>query len=49
VKINDVLVFSKLEKGGFPVADEVIESIRSAQKGESRQITTSKKAGCSIL
>ncbi|KAK6998165.1 selenoprotein W-related protein, partial [Biomphalaria glabrata] len=49
IKINNELVFSKLKLGGFPKAEDVIDSIRAAQKGEAKLITESHSPGCSIL
>lgn len=50
VTVNDKLIFSKLKLGGFPAAEDVIASIREAEKGlEAKEITTAQSPGCSIL
>lgn len=50
VTVNDKLIFSKLNLGGFPSAEDVIASVREADKGlEPKQIDTAQSPGCVIV
>ncbi|KAG0436299.1 hypothetical protein HPB47_018035 [Ixodes persulcatus] len=50
VEINGVLVFSKMEKKGFPVFDEIVQRVVDASKNMEVQPATSiDKSWCCIL
>ncbi|KAM7315000.1 hypothetical protein ISCGN_004783 [Ixodes scapularis] len=50
VEINGVLVFSKMEKKGFPVFDEIVQRVIDASKNMEVQPATSiDKSWCCIL
>ncbi|EDO45053.1 predicted protein [Nematostella vectensis] len=49
VTINGKEVFSKLKQGGFPVCDEVVNSVIEACKGlDPPHVEEVDKSGCSI-
>lgn len=49
VKIDGVSVFSKLDLGGFPDFDEVVDSVASASTGEKPTRVTKTQSNCTIL
>lgn len=48
IQINDFLVFSKLESGGFPYSEDIIEAVVKAKDGKPEKITRNRKE-CIIL
>lgn len=48
VLINDHLVFSKLETGGFPFEEDIMEAINEAEDGKPQKITRKRKE-CIIM
>uniref|UniRef100_A0A3B4VK83 Migration and invasion enhancer 1 n=1 Tax=Seriola dumerili TaxID=41447 RepID=A0A3B4VK83_SERDU len=49
IEINGQLVFSKLETGGFPYEDDVMNAVQSAQDGKPVQKITKSRAPCVIM
>ncbi len=51
VKINDKLVYSKLEQGAFPDFDAIVQQVVNAFKGQEVNDVVEKDASssCSIL
>ncbi|KAM9296158.1 migration and invasion enhancer 1 [Gastrophryne carolinensis] len=49
IKINEQLVFSKLELGGFPLEKDLMQAIRQAANGEPVEKITNSRAPCVIL
>ncbi|KAK9977457.1 hypothetical protein ABG768_019270 [Culter alburnus] len=48
IEINEHLVFSKLEMGGFPYDEDIMEAIGKAKDGKPEKITRNRKE-CIIL
>ncbi|KAF4116299.1 hypothetical protein G5714_003788 [Onychostoma macrolepis] len=48
VQIDEHLVFSKLETGGFPYEEDIMEAIAKAKDGKPEKITRNRKE-CIIL
>lgn len=48
VVMNDHLVFSKLETGGFPYEEDIMEAINEAEDGKPEKITRKRKE-CIIM
>uniref|UniRef100_A0A9J7XVR3 Migration and invasion enhancer 1 n=2 Tax=Cyprinus carpio TaxID=7962 RepID=A0A9J7XVR3_CYPCA len=48
VQVNEHLVFSKLEAGGFPYEEDIMEAVVKAKDGKPEKITRSRKE-CIIL
>lgn len=48
IEINEHLVFSKLEAGGFPYDEDIMEAIVKAKDGKPEKITRNHKE-CIIL
>lgn len=48
IQINDFLVFSKLESGGFPYSEDIIEAVVKAKDGKPEKIIRNRKE-CIIL
>jgi len=50
VKINSVLIFSKLEKGSFPDFEETVASVEAASVGEKpKMVEKLQPSKCTIL
>uniref|UniRef100_A0A669DD21 Selenoprotein W, 2b n=1 Tax=Oreochromis niloticus TaxID=8128 RepID=A0A669DD21_ORENI len=49
IEINGQLVFSKLESGGFPYEDDVMNAIQNAYDGKPLQKITKSRAPCVIM
>uniref|UniRef100_A0A3Q4G7Y9 Migration and invasion enhancer 1 n=1 Tax=Neolamprologus brichardi TaxID=32507 RepID=A0A3Q4G7Y9_NEOBR len=49
IEINGQLVFSKLETGGFPYEDDVMNAIQNAYDGKPLQKITKSRAPCVIM
>ncbi|KAJ0057783.1 hypothetical protein NL108_000577, partial [Boleophthalmus pectinirostris] len=49
VVINDVLVFSKLETGGFPYEEDIMEQVQNAAKGKHVKKITKSRPPCVIM
>uniref|UniRef100_A0A3Q3D4G6 Migration and invasion enhancer 1 n=1 Tax=Hippocampus comes TaxID=109280 RepID=A0A3Q3D4G6_HIPCM len=49
IEINGQLVFSKLELGGFPYEDDVMEVIQKAHEGKPLTKITKSQAPCVIM
>jgi len=50
VKVNGKLVFSKLEKGGFPVFKEVVQVVLDCSQGsEPREVIEIAPNSCSLM
>ncbi|CAM9907445.1 unnamed protein product [Lampetra planeri] len=49
VTVNGELIFSKLECGGFPFAEDIIAEVKKAQGGEKVVKVTKSQAPCVIL
>jgi len=50
ITINEVLVFSKLKLGNFPVLEDVLQQIGTVSKGEApSEITVCQQGGCVIM
>ncbi|XP_075929107.1 migration and invasion enhancer 1-like [Petromyzon marinus] len=48
VMVNDVIIFSKLELGGFPEMDDVLAAIRGAVEGRPLQKITKCRQSCCL-
>ncbi|XP_068129686.1 migration and invasion enhancer 1-like [Hyperolius riggenbachi] len=48
VKVNGELIFSKLECGGFPYAEDIIETVKRARDGKKAEKVTRNKKSCTI-
>ncbi|KAJ1180431.1 hypothetical protein NDU88_005652 [Pleurodeles waltl] len=47
VKVNDKLIFSKLESGGFPHHEDIVNAVKEMKEGKPvSKITKIKKNGC---
>uniref|UniRef100_A0A3Q2CAW5 Migration and invasion enhancer 1 n=1 Tax=Cyprinodon variegatus TaxID=28743 RepID=A0A3Q2CAW5_CYPVA len=49
IEINDQLVFSKLETGGFPYEDDILGTIQKAREGKPLEKITKSRAPCVIM
>uniref|UniRef100_A0A8C6KBB5 Migration and invasion enhancer 1 n=1 Tax=Nothobranchius furzeri TaxID=105023 RepID=A0A8C6KBB5_NOTFU len=49
IHINEVLVFSKLETGGFPYEDDIMNAVQAAFDGKPVQKITKSRAPCVIM
>lgn len=49
VTVNSSLIFSKLERGGFPDFDEVVEAVASAANGGSIKEIKNVQKSCTIM
>ncbi|KAL2101231.1 hypothetical protein ACEWY4_002992 [Coilia grayii] len=49
IEINERLIFSKLETGGFPYEDDVMDAIEKASKGVLVEKITKSRPPCVIL
>uniref|UniRef100_A0A3B5QE43 Migration and invasion enhancer 1 n=1 Tax=Xiphophorus maculatus TaxID=8083 RepID=A0A3B5QE43_XIPMA len=49
IVINGQLVFSKLETGGFPYEDDIINAVQAANDGKPVQKITKSRPPCVIL
>uniref|UniRef100_A0A3B5AZX5 Migration and invasion enhancer 1 n=1 Tax=Stegastes partitus TaxID=144197 RepID=A0A3B5AZX5_9TELE len=49
IQINGQLIFSKLELGGFPQEDDVLDAIQSAYDGKPVAKITKSRAPCVIM
>uniref|UniRef100_A0A8C5QTP8 Migration and invasion enhancer 1 n=1 Tax=Leptobrachium leishanense TaxID=445787 RepID=A0A8C5QTP8_9ANUR len=49
ILINEQLVFSKLERGGFPYEKDLMKAIQQAKAGEPVEKITNSQAPCVIL
>uniref|UniRef100_A0A3B3HI67 Migration and invasion enhancer 1 n=2 Tax=Oryzias latipes TaxID=8090 RepID=A0A3B3HI67_ORYLA len=49
IQINGQLVFSKLELGGFPYEDDVLNAVQNAHDGKPVQKITKSRAPCVIM
>uniref|UniRef100_A0A3Q3J035 Migration and invasion enhancer 1 n=1 Tax=Monopterus albus TaxID=43700 RepID=A0A3Q3J035_MONAL len=49
IVINGQLVFSKLETGGFPYEEDVMNAIKMAQEGKPVPKITKSRAPCVIM
>uniref|UniRef100_A0A3B4C9D4 Migration and invasion enhancer 1 n=1 Tax=Pygocentrus nattereri TaxID=42514 RepID=A0A3B4C9D4_PYGNA len=49
VELNGQLVFSKLETGGFPYEDDVMNAIQNAHEGKPVEKITKSRPPCVIL
>jgi len=48
--VNGKLVFSKLEKGAFPVFKEVVEVVRECSQGrDPREVTETEPSWCILI
>ncbi|CAH2274054.1 Hypothetical predicted protein, partial [Pelobates cultripes] len=48
VKVNDQLIFSKLECGGFPYAEDIVATLKKMRDGKGAEKVTRNKKSCSI-
>ncbi|XP_075439412.1 migration and invasion enhancer 1-like, partial [Ascaphus truei] len=48
VKVNDELIFSKLECGGFPYGKDIVEMVKKMKEGKPAEKITRNKKNCSI-
>ncbi|KAM4675938.1 migration and invasion enhancer 1-like [Discoglossus pictus] len=48
VKVNDELIFSKLECGGFPYGTDIVETVKKIKEGKSAEKITKNKKVCII-
>ncbi|XP_040198536.1 migration and invasion enhancer 1-like, partial [Rana temporaria] len=48
VKVNDEVIFSKLECGGFPFAKDIIEAVQRMKDGKKAEKVTRNKKACTI-
>uniref|UniRef100_A0A3B3UNA3 Migration and invasion enhancer 1 n=1 Tax=Poecilia latipinna TaxID=48699 RepID=A0A3B3UNA3_9TELE len=49
IVINGQLIFSKLESGGFPYEDDIINAVQDAYDGKPVQKITKSRPPCVIL
>ncbi|MEQ2180849.1 Migration and invasion enhancer 1, partial [Goodea atripinnis] len=49
VEINGQLIFSKLETGGFPYEDDIMNAVQAAHDGKPLQKITKSRAPCVIM
>lgn len=50
VTVNDIVIFSKLEKGSFPDFDMVAQSVAGVAQGEKpKMVTECQKSSCVLL
>ncbi|KAJ0001146.1 hypothetical protein NQD34_006166, partial [Periophthalmus magnuspinnatus] len=49
IEINGQLVFSKLETGGFPYEDDIMDQIRNAASGKNVKKITKSRPPCVIM
>ncbi|KAG7505232.1 hypothetical protein JOB18_026424 [Solea senegalensis] len=49
IVINGQLVFSKIETGGFPYEDDILDTIQAASEGKPMQKITKSRAPCVII
>uniref|UniRef100_A0A3P9H772 Migration and invasion enhancer 1 n=1 Tax=Oryzias latipes TaxID=8090 RepID=A0A3P9H772_ORYLA len=49
IQINGQLVFSKLELGGFPYEDDILNAVQNAHDGKPVQKITKSRAPCVIM
>uniref|UniRef100_A0A665THS4 Migration and invasion enhancer 1 n=1 Tax=Echeneis naucrates TaxID=173247 RepID=A0A665THS4_ECHNA len=49
IEINGQLIFSKLETGGFPYEDDVMQEVQNAQDGKPLHKITKSRAPCVIM
>uniref|UniRef100_A0A3Q3SY36 Migration and invasion enhancer 1 n=1 Tax=Mastacembelus armatus TaxID=205130 RepID=A0A3Q3SY36_9TELE len=49
IVINEQLVFSKLETGGFPYEDDIMNAVQSACDGKPVHKITKSRAPCVIM
>lgn len=49
IQINGQLIFSKLEAGGFPYEDDVLNAVQEAHDGKPVQKITKSRAPCVIM
>ncbi|KAM7371684.1 hypothetical protein PAMP_008899 [Pampus punctatissimus] len=49
IEINGQLIFSKLETGGFPYEDDVMNAVQDAYDGKPLQKITKSRAPCVIM
>lgn len=49
IQINGQLIFSKLEQGGFPYEDDVMNAVQQAYDGKTVQKITKSRAPCVIM
>ncbi|XP_033112374.1 migration and invasion enhancer 1-like [Anneissia japonica] len=49
VSLNDQMLFSKLDSGGFPNNDQIVKQVVNYDGGNVDQVTDISFPGCSIL
>ncbi|TWW70305.1 Migration and invasion enhancer 1 [Takifugu flavidus] len=49
IQINEQLIFSKLETGGFPYEDDVMHAIQSVSDGKPVEKITKSRPPCVIM
>uniref|UniRef100_A0A8C5ND11 Migration and invasion enhancer 1 n=1 Tax=Gouania willdenowi TaxID=441366 RepID=A0A8C5ND11_GOUWI len=49
IEINGQLIFSKLETGGFPYEDDVMNAVQNAVDGKPVEKITKSRAPCVIM
>jgi selenoprotein W-related protein len=48
VKINDEIIFSKLDNGSFPDFDEIVSQVENVKSGKKIEKVTKTQSGCVI-
>uniref|UniRef100_A0A4W6CLM4 Migration and invasion enhancer 1 n=1 Tax=Lates calcarifer TaxID=8187 RepID=A0A4W6CLM4_LATCA len=49
IEVNGQLIFSKIETGGFPYEDDVMDVVQAAYDGKPLQKITKSRAPCVIM
>ncbi|KAI9539521.1 hypothetical protein NQZ68_005601 [Dissostichus eleginoides] len=49
VEINGELIFSKLEQGGFPYEDDIMNAVQLAHDGKPMEKITKSRSPCVIM
>lgn len=49
IEVNGQLIFSKLETGGFPYEDDIMDAVQKAQDGKPVEKITKSRPPCVIL
>ncbi|OCT86910.1 hypothetical protein XELAEV_18020600mg, partial [Xenopus laevis] len=48
ITVNGALIFSKLECGGFPYGEDIVDIVKKIKEGKSVEKATRNKKTCSI-
>uniref|UniRef100_A0A3B3TIB9 Migration and invasion enhancer 1 n=1 Tax=Paramormyrops kingsleyae TaxID=1676925 RepID=A0A3B3TIB9_9TELE len=49
IEVNGQLIFSKMETGGFPYEDDIMDALQKAQEGKPVEKITKSRPPCVIL